>query len=153
MDTTVTLPLTSGQTGAAGALLDPDGTILVASDDGGQALVMRLLASGALDASFGAGGRAALAFGSQSAASAVTRDPSSGNILIGGASGSQCLVARLTPAGALDATFASAGSISITQGDTCTIVAIGIDDGGLIDVLENVTTGGTSHMSVARYWP
>jgi len=151
VDTTMTVPLTSGQIGAASALLDPDGTILVASDDGGQALVMRLLASGALDSTFGASGRAT--FGSQAAARAVARDPSSGDVLAGGAIGAQCLLARLTPQGALDATFATSGTLSIAQGDACAIVAIGVDDNGLIDVLENVTNDGASHMSVSRYWP
>lgn len=153
VDQTVTLPLTSGQNGAASALLQPDQTILVASDDGGQALVMRLLSNGMLDGAFATSGRASLSFGSSSAAHAIARDPATGKIIIGGQTGTECLVARLSPSGALDSSFANAGSLAIAQGDSCDIVAIGIDDNGLIVVLENFVSAGVNHIAVARYWP
>ncbi len=151
VEKTTTVPLLNGQTGAAAALLNGDGTILVASDDGGQALVLRLLSTGALDTTFGYVGRTM--FGTGAAARAIATDPGTGNVLFGGTSGTQCFIARLTPIGALDKTFATGGSVMITEGDACAIVAIGVDNSGLIDVLANVTTGGASHMNVARYWP
>jgi uncharacterized delta-60 repeat protein len=148
------VPLSTGTFGAAAALLDPDGSVVVASDDNGQALALRLLPSGALDASFGASGLAAITIGSSSAARALARDPATGNILVAGATGSphQCFVARLTPAGVLDATFANQGTL-VTTGSTCDVAAVAIDNNGMILVLETLTQGTATHMGVARYWP
>ncbi len=153
---TATVPLGTGTFGAASALLQPDGAIAVASDDNARALVMRISPSGQLDASFGAGGLAALSGSVTSAARAIARDPQSGKLVIGGFSGDsthQCLVARFDAKGALDSTFANAGTLLVSQGDSCDVAAVAIDDDGKVVVLESITSGGLSHMAVARYWP
>ncbi len=149
------VPLTSGTFGAAAAILDPNGRAVVASDDDGQALVVRLLGTGAIDGAFGSGGRAAMTVGSSSAARALALDPASGKIIVGGSTGAshQCFVARLTPAGALDTTFAQSGLVVTTGSTTCDVAAVAVDDSGLILVLETITQGSSTHMVVARYWP
>jgi hypothetical protein len=73
---------------------------------------------------------------------------------VGGATASphQCFIARLTPTGALDATFASQGTL-VTTGPTCDVAAVAVDESGMILVLETLTVGSATHMGVARYWP
>ncbi|HEY1959036.1 MAG TPA: hypothetical protein VGH28_25660 [Polyangiaceae bacterium] len=149
---TTTVPLATGTYGAAAAILQPDGAIAVATDDGGQALILRVLPSGALDTSFGAGGKSALTIGASSASRALARDPSNGDLYVGGFSATRCFVARVSSAGALDTSFASSGILMLTQGDACDVAALAIDDDRKILVLETVTSGGATHMAVGRYW-
>ena len=151
----VSVPLTTGTTGATAALLQPDGAIVVATDDNGQALTLRLLPNGDLDPGYGVGGLSALAVGPASGARALARDPASGDLVVGGFTDSphQCFVARVSATGALVTSFASGGVLSIHAGDACDVAAVAVDDAGKIVVLETVSSGGGTHMAVARYWP
>ncbi len=104
------------------AALQPDGKILLASSLGGhstQCLVIRVNSDGTLDNSFGSGGKEHLVLSDtatqNSALDAVLVQPD-GNILIGGSAEinaatltSNALIARLTPSGALDASFGTNG--------------------------------------------
>jgi uncharacterized delta-60 repeat protein len=93
--------------GSAGALVaQAAGKVVVAGDS----RVVRLLPSGSVDTTFGAGGATNLATSTMAAsvAAAITLD--SGAILVGGRGGlSNGLVARLTADGAIDTTFGSGG--------------------------------------------
>ncbi|HSQ66527.1 MAG TPA: delta-60 repeat domain-containing protein [Polyangiaceae bacterium] len=143
----LSVPLAS-TAGATAALLQPDGSIVIASDDANVARVVRVLPGGALDTSF-----ATAAFATSTRALAIARDPATGALLVGGSSGTQCLLARLQPGGALDPAFASQGVLAITRGDVCSVAAVGVQDDGRIVVAQTVTTGGASSVVVARYWP
>ena len=149
---TTTVPLATGSYGGAAAILQPDGAIAIATDDNGQALIVRVLPSGALDSTFGVGGLAALSVGASSAARAIARDPSSGDLYVGGSSGTQCFVARVSSAGALDTSFATSGVLMLPQGDACEVAAVAVDDDRKVLVLATVASGGATHMTVGRYW-
>ena len=112
---------------AAALALGPGGTIVIAgrssaSDGADRAVLARLTASGRLDASFGRAGRRVAQLGRASAARpassalhAVALRPD-GSVLAAGrgtdvAGNGQVVLARFTAAGALDASFASAGVV------------------------------------------
>lgn len=111
----------SGFTPVAAAL-QPDGKILLASSVGGrstQCLVIRVNSDGSLDNSFGSGGKEQLVLSDKatqnSTLDAVLVQPD-GNILIAGSAEinaatltRNALLARLTPTGALDASFGTNG--------------------------------------------
>jgi uncharacterized delta-60 repeat protein len=100
--------------------LQPDGRIVVAGSadvDGPGAVnsdfaVARLTAGGQLDSGFGTGGKVVFGFDSGTASDDVARALAidrRGRILLAGAAGNEAAIARLTPSGALDASFASGG--------------------------------------------
>jgi len=99
-----------GRDSAWAVALQPDGKIVVV---GGTTngrrhddfAVARLKPNGALDASFGVGGKVTVDFGSYENAAAVTVQPD-GKIVVAGSGG----LARLTPSGALDPSSALAAS-------------------------------------------
>lgn len=131
----------NGVTGAVAATLEPAGTIAVAT----RTSVFRLSSTGA------PGATAQLA--ANASATSIARDPASGAIYVGGASGNQCFVARYTSALALDATFANQGQLAWTSSDACVVAALGVDDDGKVLAFATVTTSGATHTTVARYWP
>jgi uncharacterized delta-60 repeat protein len=98
-----------GRDSAWAVALQPDGKIVVV---GGTTngrrhddfAVARLKPNGALDASFGVGGKVTVYFGSYENAAAVTVQPD-GKIVVAGSGG----LARLTPSGALDPSFGAGG--------------------------------------------
>jgi len=131
----------NGASGAVAAILEPNGNIVVAT----RTALFRLSSAGA------SGATTSLA--TSSSATSIARDPASGAIYVGGASGNQCFVARYTSALALDATFANAGTLAWSGGDTCVVAALGVDDDGKILAFSTLTTAASSHTAVARYWP
>ncbi len=162
------------------AVQPADGKIVIgatlintASDDFG---VLRLNPNGTLDTSFGggAGGQTLIPFDNGGSnndyASAMALDVQ-GNIIIAGtasgvttAGGSDCAVARLTPAGALDTTFSGDGKTTIAfdlgpagqRDDSCYALALQSD--GKILIAGTAQTGmtsgasphATSRMAIAR---
>ncbi len=123
---------------AAAALLEPNGAIVAVSGD----RAVRVLPSGLLDAAFNTA-----PLGLFTAATALTVDPGRGDLVIGGWSAGSCVIARVSSTGA------STSSFTITEGNACQVAAVGVDGDGKILVLETVTSGSTTHMVVARYWP
>jgi uncharacterized delta-60 repeat protein len=100
--------------------VQPNGDIVAtgASDLGGvpYATVVRLTPSGSPDTSFGSGGTDVLSLGAYSYALAVALQ-SNGDIVIAGSQSpglqvTNALVARLTPSGAVDLTFAGTGAVA-----------------------------------------
>ena len=89
-------------------LVLPNGKILVggfSGPEGGNMQVARLTANGALDGTFGTGGKAAIDFGGDDFGSAIARQ-ANGRILIAGRSTTAgAVVARLRANGAIDPDF------------------------------------------------
>ena len=116
--------------------LQPDGRIVVAGsadvDGPGSAnanfAVARLTANGSFDAGFGNGGEVVFGFDGGTASDDVVRALAidlRGRILLAGQAGNEAAIARLTPSGALDPTFASGGKRTFHFGS---------GSSGLIDV-------------------
>jgi uncharacterized delta-60 repeat protein len=149
-------------------VLQPDGRILVAGSadvDGPGAVnsnfaVARLTANGNLDSSFGNGGKVVFGFDGATPTDDVVRalaiDPR-GRILLAGAAGNEAAIARLTPTGALDPTFATGGKRTFHFGGGSSglvDVAFGIavqSDGKVIAVGRGAASAATGmRFAVAR---
>jgi uncharacterized delta-60 repeat protein len=103
---------------ASGLAVQPDGRIVVFGtaivgtfpNSSWEFVVMRLSASGALDPTFGSGGRVRFGFpgGDEIAGGGVEIDPQ-GRIVVVGYHDEDAVIARLLPGGALDPSFAGSG--------------------------------------------
>jgi uncharacterized delta-60 repeat protein len=103
---------------AFGAALAPDGKIVLAGDSHLQPAVARLKANGALDTTFGTGGKKTFSWGALGRATAALVAPN-GKILLAGFSGPEggnVQVARLSATGKLDTTFGTGGIAGIDFG-------------------------------------
>lgn len=93
-------------------VVQPDGKIVAAGTNGKDAVVVRLLANGLLDSTFGMNGQSVIDFDGTETANAVALD-ASGRILIAGGVASDTsqrgFLARLTTDGVLDTTFRTDG--------------------------------------------
>jgi uncharacterized delta-60 repeat protein len=140
----------------AGAL-QPDGKIIVAGDTfapSGFALE-RYLSNGALDASFGTGGRATTAFSGHPRALAVQPD---GKIVAagGGSSGSSSgfALARYNANGSPDASFGAGGVVITTlmAGGSANAYAVAIQPDGKIVAAGQASPGSNNYdFALARY--
>jgi uncharacterized delta-60 repeat protein len=81
--------------GASGAVLQPDGKIVVAGTAQAGVAVARLNANGSPDATFGAAGKAAVDFGAATSGNAVALQPNGRIVVAGQRSGGDFAVARL----------------------------------------------------------
>src|SRR3954470_5476230 len=115
----VTLDVNGADDEAAAVLIQPDGKICVAGRDGATAstfAVVRYLATGQLDASFGDGGKVRISvLGDFSYATTIARTPD-GSLIVGGtallSNGTrQLALVRLNNAGLLDASFGKFGKV------------------------------------------
>ena len=128
---------------ANAVLIQPDGRIVLAGrgagGDDGTFCVARLRASGALDTTFGSGGKRTIDFGGNSSATVngAALQPD-GKIVVAGSSGPQVAVARLNPNGSLDTAFSGDGKRLLSWG--------GIDRAMAVLVLGNgkILLGGES---------
>lgn len=110
--------------------------------------IVRLLASGAIDPSFGTGGKVTVNAGGGSLldeAYGIVLEPSGGITVAGEDQSGDKLLVRLTPAGALDPLFGTGGISKVIGG------------GGLYDVERMsdgrlVGAGGGNDLAVARYF-
>jgi uncharacterized delta-60 repeat protein len=117
--------------------LQSNGAIVVAgsstNDAGTWFAIARYNSNGTLDTTFNSGGAmpgvATVAIGSYASAQAVTID-SSGNIVVGGTSDNNAILARFTTSGVLDTTFGSAGSGYVSFPNT----SVAPDIYGLTDI-------------------
>ena len=93
---------------ASSATQDPDGRIVVSGSSDGQLIVLRLLADGTLDPSFGENGVFVGPLHDHEARTFVERTADAG-YRITATSEAQCRIVGLTAAGAMDDTFGTAG--------------------------------------------
>lgn len=128
--------------GSHALAVQSDGKIVVAgvastTPASRDAIVVRLLDDGTFDPAFGTGGVAFVDAGGDDSGICLTLDRS-GRVVVGGATGSQGLVARLTSAGVLDTTFNGTGFVvpSFTGGTVMAVNGVRVDPQG------NVVSGG-----------
>jgi uncharacterized delta-60 repeat protein len=105
--------MTAGTDSAYVALPQPDGKLVSVGDANGQLGAVRYNADGTLDtAGFGASGKVVLSLGAATSINSAALQPD-GKIVVAGAYNNgtswDCVVARLTSAGALDGTFGTGG--------------------------------------------
>ncbi|MGI8904035.1 MAG: hypothetical protein ACR2IP_10335 [Solirubrobacteraceae bacterium] len=138
---------------ATGSAATPTGSTEVA--------VVRLSAGGTLDSGFGAGGQALLNLGADSVAIAAAVQ-SDGKIVLAGSQSPglqavNALIARLTPAGALDTSFAGTGALAHQYARTSansTFNALAIAPGGAIVAAGAATDGNQgADALLARFTP
>jgi uncharacterized delta-60 repeat protein len=148
-DGRVTLP---GGGSLSAVLVQPDRNIVVAGNAGGSAAMTftRLKPDGSLDATFGTGGTATVAFGSlANPLGGAVRQPD-GKIVIAGYTqdGEDVAVARLTTDGSPDATFGTGGKATVEFGAATFGNAVALAPNGRI-VVAGQKTGGDD-FAVAR---
>ncbi|MFO1486771.1 MAG: choice-of-anchor D domain-containing protein [Verrucomicrobiaceae bacterium] len=116
----------AGASEANGAALDASGRIVVAGFAGGDVAIARFDSSGALDTSFGSGGKVTMDLfgGSTDAASAVLVLPD-GDLMIACTGGGDFAALRLNADGSVDTAFGTAGVARVDVGaaDTCHAIA------------------------------
>jgi uncharacterized delta-60 repeat protein len=134
-----------------------DGKIVIvgstASSGGGDFIAMRFTSSGATDTSFGTGGTALVNVGaSASSADSAYRVliQSDGKIVIGGTTGTDIGLVRLTTNGSLDTTFDGDGKVVTNLGATDQGFALAIQSDGKILVGGSISTAGND-FALARY--
>lgn len=137
---------------ATAVLVLPNGKLLLAGfsgPEGGNIQVARLKANGALDATFGTGGKAAVDFGGDDFGLALARQ-ADGRILVAGrSSAGGAVVARLRRDGTLDPEFGGDGRVTLPGGGSASAVLVQPD--GKIVVAGNAN--GSAMMTVTRLMP
>lgn len=114
---------------ARALIVQPDGKIVMAGMDNNDLALVRLTDSGALDLSFGSGGRVVQDLGGDEAAYALTR-LANGQLIVAGETSADFLLARYNSSGSLDTTFGTDGVSTLDFGgvvDAAYAVAIRAD--------------------------
>ncbi len=110
---------------ATSVLVLPSGKLLLggfSGPEGGNVQLARLNPSGALDTTFGTGGKAAIDFGGDDFGTALARQ-ANGRILVAGRSTTAgAIVARVMANGALDPTFATGGKLTLGAGSLSAVL-------------------------------
>jgi uncharacterized delta-60 repeat protein len=110
---------------ATAVLVLPNGKLVIggfSGPEGGNVQLARLNPNGALDTTFGTGGKAAVDFGGDDFGAALARQ-ANGRILIAGRSTlAGAIVARLLAGGGLDASFGAAGKLSVGPGSLSAVM-------------------------------
>ena len=166
-----TLVTTSGpETELGGLAVTTDGHILVAATSSGsgtdRGLLLRLTAAGVRDAGFGTNGEVAFRLGGSGTTFSDLALDGAGRVYLAGSKATtprrQLVVARLTPAGALDATYGAAGfTVADLNGASPTVYDVDarrlrVDTAGAALVVAAVksATGPSSHLiGLARLTP
>jgi uncharacterized delta-60 repeat protein len=139
--------------------LQPDGRIVAAGNvtnvvDESKSVLVRYTSRGALDTSFGTGGKTF----SAAAAGALALQPD-GKIVIAGSGETPSerlphfLVARLTRRGRIDRSFGSGGSVVTTLGSLGHGSDVAIQPDGRIVVVGRLLVRGGYQLGLARYLP
>jgi uncharacterized delta-60 repeat protein len=134
---------------AMAVLVLPNGRILLggfSGPEGGNIEVARLKPGGALDTTFGTGGRASIDFGGTEFGLAMARQANGRIVIAGRASPGGAIVARLRANGSLDPDFDGDGRLTLSSEGTATAVLIQTD--GRILVAGNIN--GFDTMTVTR---
>jgi len=150
-----------------GVALQPNGQILAtgsanASGSDGvspRVAVIRLNTNGSLDTSFGSGGADVIDLGPYSVANAAAVQSNGSIVIVGsqspGLQVQNAMIARLTPAGALDTSFASGGATAVqyaTGGASSGFNAVTIQSNGSIVAAGAATVGNSgADAIVARF--
>jgi len=165
----VTAPLGDGHDLARAVALQPDGRIIVAGDvdrsidnsvEHGDMVVLRYLADGTLDASFGDGGVVRTSFGPNTdAADGVVVQPNgkiavAGVTFVGTATAAHFALARYEADGSPDVTFGTAGKVVtvLRADDSLTSMALQ-PDGKLVVAGSSEFTTSAADAAIARYNP
>jgi uncharacterized delta-60 repeat protein len=140
-----------------GIAAQPDGKVvaLVGSNNNSPGfVVIRLLADGTLDPTFGDSGRAV--FEHQNAYG-IALQPDGRILLVGStldATPSEMAVIRLDSSGALDASFGQLGVAAVpNQAASASADAIALQPDGRIVIAGAASTGYAAQMALARVWP
>jgi uncharacterized delta-60 repeat protein len=158
----------TGFDGAGPVVIQPDGKILVAgtSQTSSQNLdfaLLRYTTSGALDTTFGTGGKVLTSFGAPANdnAASIALKPN-GDIVVAGnhetTSTADFAVARYTPAGVLDAGFGTGGKVltSFSATRVAFVSGVGLQSNGDVVVSgysDANQPAGTYDFALARYTP
>jgi uncharacterized delta-60 repeat protein len=137
---------------ATAALVLPNGKLLLAGfsgPEGGNIQVARLNANGALDTTFGTGGKAAVDFGGDDFGAAMARQ-ANGRILVAGRSTTAgAVVARLRTTGTLDPDFDGDGRVTLPGGGSLSAVLVQPDR----KIVVAGNANGSAMMTVTRLMP
>lgn len=145
----------SGSALAQAVTVDAQDRVIMVGNTGADFAVVRLNASGNLDTSFNATGKATVSFSPLSGYARAVALDANGNIVVAGyvtdfSSDEDFALARLTPSGTLDTTFGSSGTTTLDLGGTSDFAnAVKLDSLGRIVVAGN-SQGTTSDFGVAR---
>ena len=157
-DGKTTADIGSGQSAARAVVVQPDGKIVAAGyaqkvGDTRDFALVRYTTSGALDQTFGGGGKLITDFGSDDAAYALALQPD-GKIVAAGITnieGTEVFaVARYTADGALDATFGEGGKSTLFIGDFNGASSVAVQPDGKIVVAGYTSIKGQYDFLVAR---
>ncbi len=155
----VTTPIGTDDDRARGVVVLGDGKIVVSGDfDNGthsDFAVVRYTAAGALDATFGTGGKATTVIGGISEGGKMALQPD-GKILLTGSyfngSNYDLATVRFTAVGSLDTTFGTSGKVTTPIGSLNDLGAgIALQEDRKIVVAGSTTVGTTSDFAVVRY--
>ncbi|MCB0405625.1 MAG: hypothetical protein KDD51_12645 [Bdellovibrionales bacterium] len=149
LETSVLTDVSGGSQDEAYALaLDTFGRVYVAGLANNNAAAVRYLSTIAIDTSFGTSGISTVNTGSNEDAFAVLIQ-ANGKVVLGGNAGNDILIARLTPSGALDTTWAGDGSLVTNPGGTDVITGMVLESDG------RFTGAGYSsnNFFIERFWP
>ena len=137
---------------ASAVLVLPNGKILLAGfsgPEGGDIQVARLNANGALDTTFGTGGKAPVDFGGDDFGPAMARQ-ANGRILVAGRStAGGAVVARLRTNGTLDPDFDGDGRVTLPGGGSARAVLVQPDR----QIVVAGNANGSEMMTVTRLKP
>jgi uncharacterized delta-60 repeat protein len=137
---------------ATAVLVLPNGKILVSGfsgPEGGNVQVARLTANGALDTTFGTGGKTPVDFGGDDFGTAMARQ-ANGRILVAGRSTTAgAIVARLRTNGTLDPDFGGDGRVTLPGGGSLSAVLVQPDR----KIIVAGNASGSQVMTVTRLMP
>ncbi|MDP1827899.1 MAG: hypothetical protein Q8L48_31790 [Archangium sp.] len=114
--------------------------------------LVKLDVAGGLDPTFGTGGRLLIDRGAAETGYALTPSPS-GGWYVGGQSGNALLVARVTPGGTIDTTFAANGFFQSTFSSAGLAYALLTDVTDKVVAIGTVGASGSEDLAVARINP
>jgi uncharacterized delta-60 repeat protein len=125
------------------------GTTLSLGFPANRIVVMRLLADGTLDTTFGTGGLVVASSATNDLHGRCVAVAADGKILVGGHSGNFFVMVRLTSTGQFDATFGSGGLASISVGPSSDVQGISVgSDGKPVLVGSSLDSSGGSKRSL-----
>jgi uncharacterized delta-60 repeat protein len=139
---------------AQAVLVLPSGKIMVAgfsAPEGGNLGVARLDPKGALDATFGTGGKVEVDFGGDDAGLAIARQADARILVAGQSSAVGAVVVRLRTNGALDTDFDGDGRVTLPGIPSGSARAVLVQPDGKIVVAGNAN--GSQTMTVTRLMP
>ena len=161
----VIVPVGAGEDYANAMIAQPDGKLLVAggsAENQGDFALIRLLRDGALDSTFGQGGKVTTAIGAGSDVARAIALQSDGKILVAGSStgassGTDFALARYLSDGRLDSSFGDGGKVVTSLSKDADIAyAILVQRDGKIVVGGDVNNGASTtglDFALARYNP